>query len=448
MTVAMSVVGVLAVAVGVAVSIALHEIGHLLPAKRFGVRCSQYMIGFGPTIWSRTIGETQYGVKAIPLGGYVRMIGMYPPRPADLTASDTAPVGRFAALAEQARAESDREIGPGDEHRVFYKLSVPKKLLVMIGGPAMNLVLAFVLLGVAVSGIGVPTVVPTISTVAECLPSTAPTAAKPQPDCLPGDPASPAALAGLRAGDTIVAVGQAPVTTWSDVLSAVRAARGTTLEFTVDRDGQRTVLPVSIAALTRAVTTDGKARVAPDGSVVTESVGYLGVSPAQGQVRQPLTQVPRVMGDMLGATGAALLTVPEKMVGIVQTVTGQADRDPNGPMSVVGLGRLGGEVAGGQLGAETVGAKAFLLVSLVVGLNLALFFFNLLPLLPLDGGHAIGAIWEGLKRAGARLLGRPDPGYVDVAKALPIAYAVSTVVIVMAVLLVYADLVTPVRLGG
>ncbi len=154
------------------------------------------------------------------------------------------------------------------------------------------------------------------------------------------------------------------------------------------------------------------------------------------------------MGDMLGATGSALLGVPAKMVGVFQSVTGQAERDPDGPMSVVGVGRLGGELTSGALGIDSPGAVAFLLVTLLVGLNLALFFFNLLPLLPLDGGHAIGAVWEGLKRRGARLLGRPDPGYVDVAKGLPIAYAVSTLVIVMSVLLVYADFVAPVRLAG
>ncbi|MEI2732593.1 MAG: site-2 protease family protein [Dermatophilaceae bacterium] len=440
------VLGVLVVVAGVALSIALHEIGHLVPAKRFGVRCSQYMIGFGPTLWSKTKGETQYGLKAIPLGGYVRMIGMYPPRPGGRT--EAGPSGRFGALIDEAREESAREIGPGDENRVFYKLSVPKKLVVMLGGPTMNLALATGLLAVAVSGIGTPTLVPTLSSISACVPSTAPTVTKPQPDCLPGDPQSPAAKAGLQVGDTILAVGPTRVSTWAEATAAIRSAPGSALELTVDRGGSPLAVPVSIAALARPREgADGRAQVR-DGALVTETVGFLGASPSRAEVRQPLSSVPGVMGDMLGATGSALLGVPAKMVGVFQSVTGQAERDPDGPMSVVGVGRLGGELTSGALGIDSPGAVAFLLVTLLVGLNLALFFFNLLPLLPLDGGHAIGAVWEGLKRRGARLLGRPDPGYVDVAKGLPIAYAVSTLVIVMSVLLVYADFVAPVRLAG
>ncbi len=240
------VLGVLVVVAGVALSIALHEIGHLVPAKRFGVRCSQYMIGFGPTLWSKTKGETQYGLKAIPLGGYVRMIGMYPPRPGGRT--EAGPSGRFGALIDEAREESAREIGPGDENRVFYKLSVPKKLVVMLGGPTMNLALATGLLAVAVSGIGTPTLVPTLSSISACVPSTAPTVTKPQPDCLPGDPQSPAAKAGLQVGDTILAVGPTRVSTWAEATAAIRSAPGSALELTVDRGGSPLAVPVSIAA--------------------------------------------------------------------------------------------------------------------------------------------------------------------------------------------------------
>ncbi|HOA03872.1 MAG TPA: site-2 protease family protein, partial [Dermatophilaceae bacterium] len=143
MTTVYYIAGILLIVLGVGVSIALHELGHLVPAKRFGVKCSQYMIGFGPTLWSRTIGDTQVGVKAIPLGGYVRMIGMIPPRagdaPGQLRSMSTS---RMGTLVDQARQQSMDEIEPGDENRVFYKLSVPKKVTVMLGGPLMNLALA------------------------------------------------------------------------------------------------------------------------------------------------------------------------------------------------------------------------------------------------------------------------------------------------------------------
>jgi membrane-associated protease RseP (regulator of RpoE activity) len=453
MTVVLYVVGVAFIALGVGVSIALHEIGHLVPAKRFGVKCKQYMIGFGPTVWSRRTRETEYGIKAIPLGGYVRMIGMYPPRagdsPGQLRPSST---GRMSALIDQARQESLDEIGPGDENRVFYKLSVPKKVVVMLGGPVMNLVLAAVLLAITVSVVGIPTAVPTLASVSTCVPTAAPTVAQPQPECQPGDPQAPAAQAGLQAQDTIVAVDGVPVETWTEATNAIRSSAGRTLTLTVVRPGvaDPLTLQAPIVALQRAARTEqGQVRV-ENGAVVTESVGYLGASATSGFVRQPLTEVPATMGRLVSETGKALLTVPQKMVGVVQAVAGQAERDPNGPMSVVGVGRAGGEVASGAvlIGDGSARSILFLLLSMLVGLNLALFMFNLIPLLPLDGGHVVGALWEGTKRTFARLLHRPDPGYVDVAKALPLAYAVSTVVIVMAVLLIYADLVSPVKLAG
>jgi membrane-associated protease RseP (regulator of RpoE activity) len=124
-------------------------------------------------------------------------------------------------------------------------------------------------------------------------------------------------------------------------------------------------------------------------------------------------------------------------------------------MSVVGVGRLAGEVASGQVSSGVTGSspgsgsfRLVFLISLVASLNIALFVFNLIPLMPLDGGHAAGALWEGLKRQVARLRGRPNPGYVDVAKALPVTYVVAIALIGMGALLMYADVVNPVKLGG
>jgi len=142
----LEVVGIVLFAALIAASIALHELGHLVPAKKFGVRVSDYMVGFGPTLWSTVRGETRYGVKWIPLGGYIRMIGMLPPDPADPEGrSRSLSTGRFAALIAQARAASFDEIRPGDENRLFYKLPVHRRVIIMLGGPFMNLVLAFVL---------------------------------------------------------------------------------------------------------------------------------------------------------------------------------------------------------------------------------------------------------------------------------------------------------------
>ena len=443
------IVGVLVVALGVGLSIALHEIGHLVPAKKFGVKVTQYMVGFGPTVWSRNKGgETEYGVKAIPLGGYIRMIGMFPPKPGDpenqLRASST---GRFTQLMDQARQDSMDEVSPSDEHRVFYKLSVPKKVVIMMGGPVMNLLIAFVLLGGILTLYGIPTATPLITSVAICVPSAAPTIDKPQPDCAAGDPASPATLAGLQKGDRIVSVNGTPVTLWDHVTPLIRKSAGQTMTLVVDRNGSQVTLQAPIAALNRAAYVDtDKVKVDGNGKVVTEQVGYLGATPSGELIKGTVLQVPGFVWNAFTQTAGVVVNVPQKMVGVVQAAFGSGERDPNGPISVVGVGRVGGEIASADLGPESTTAKFMTLLSLIAALNMALFVFNLIPLLPLDGGHVAGALWEGAKRSWARVRGKPNPGYVDVAKALPVAYTMALVLITMSALLIYADIVKPVKL--
>ena len=443
------IVGVLVVALGVGLSIALHEIGHLVPAKKFGVKVTQYMVGFGPTVWSRNKGgETEYGVKAIPLGGYIRMIGMFPPKPGDpenqLRASST---GRFTQLMDQARQDSMDEVSPSDEHRVFYKLSVPKKVVIMMGGPVMNLLIAFVLLGGILTLYGIPTATPLITSVAICVPSAAPTIDKPQPDCAAGDPASPATLAGLQKGDRIVSVNGTPVTLWDQVTPLIRKSAGQTMTLVVDRNGSQVTLQAPIAALNRAAYVDtDKVKVDGNGKVVTEQVGYLGATPSGELIKGTVLQVPGFVWNAFTQTAGVVVNVPQKMVGVVQAAFGSGERDPNGPISVVGVGRVGGEIASADLGPESTTAKFMTLLSLIAALNMALFVFNLIPLLPLDGGHVAGALWEGAKRSWARVRGKPNPGYVDVAKALPVAYTMALVLITMSALLIYADIVKPVKL--
>src|SRR5918992_2020074 len=146
----------LAAAIGffalVMASIALHEIGHLVPGKLFDVKTTQYFVGFGRTLWSRRKGETEYGVKMIPLGGYVRFVGMYPPsknRPGQVRAART---GIFQAMADNARAAEWEAIRPSDDGRLFYQKKSWQKLIIMAGGPVMNLLLAFaILLGVSMT---------------------------------------------------------------------------------------------------------------------------------------------------------------------------------------------------------------------------------------------------------------------------------------------------------
>jgi membrane-associated protease RseP (regulator of RpoE activity) len=445
----MYLLGVLVIVLGVAVSIALHELGHLLPAKRFGLKVPQYMIGFGPTIWSRRRGETEYGVKAIPLGGYIRMIGMFPPKPgADPTQLRASSTGRFSQLMDQARQDSLEEVGPGDEHRVFYKLSVPKKLVIMLGGPTMNLLIAIVLVTGVTTLYGANELTPRISSVAQCVTVQTAAAAVPQA-CTAKDPVAPANKAGLRPGDRILSIGGRQVSTWDEVRAIVRPSGDKPLAMVIQRDGARVTLTATPIFTDVPVLTDQGEPVRDGaGRVRTERVGFMGFSPSMELVRQPVTAVPGIIGTQVAQTAGVILRIPQKMVGIAQAAFGSGVRDRYSPMSVVGVGRVAGEVADGQISGLGGGgmSKLVTLLMLIASLNIALFVFNLVPLLPLDGGHAAGALWEGLKRRIAKLRGRPNPGYVDVAKALPIAYAMSLALIGMSVLLIYADIVNPVKL--
>jgi len=447
----MYLLGVLFVALGISVSIALHEVGHLLPAKRFGVKITQYMVGFGPTVWSRQRGETEYGLKAVPLGGYTRMIGMFPPKPgADPSMLRGSSTGRFSQLMDQARDESMEQVKPGDEDRVFYKLSTPKKLVVMLGGPTMNLVIAAVLLGGIFTLYGIGQITARVSAVSQCV-QTVPANGSAPATCSPSDPQAPANVAGIRPGDRIISLAGQPVNNWDDVRALVRPNGGRQISVVVERAGQTLHLTATpILNNVPRVDAAGNLVVGPDGKALTDRVGFMGFSPSAEIVRQPLSAVPALIGDQLSRTAGVVFRIPQKMAGIAKAAFGGGVRDPNGPMSVVGVGRVAGEVANGQLpGVADSGASKFVvLISLIGSLNIALFVFNLIPLLPLDGGHAAGALWEGLKRQVARLRGRPNPGYVDVAKALPVAYAVSIALIGMSVLLIYADLVNPIKIGG
>ena len=447
----MYLLGVLFVALGISISIALHELGHFMAAKKFGVKITQYMIGFGPTIWSRRRGETEYGLKAVPLGGYVRMIGMFPPKPgADPSMLRGSSTGRFSQLMDQAREESMEQVKPGDENRVFYKLSAPRKLVVMLGGPAMNLVIAAVLLGGIFTLYGIGELTGRVSAVSQCV-QTVPANGTAPATCSPSDPPAPANVAGIRPGDRIISLAGQPVTNWDDVRALVRPNGGRRIDVVVERTGKNLRLTATpILTEVPRVDAEGSLVVGPDGQALTDRVGFMGFSPSAEIVKQPVTAVPALVGDQVARTAGVVFRIPEKMVGIAQAAFGQGARDPNGPMSVVGVGRVAGEVADGQLAgvADSGASKFVILLSLIGSLNIALFVFNLIPLLPLDGGHAAGALWEGLKRQVARLRGRPNPGYVDVAKALPVAYGVSIALIGMSILLIYADVVNPIKLGG
>jgi membrane-associated protease RseP (regulator of RpoE activity) len=409
-------------------SIGLHEIGHLAPAKKFGVKVTQYMIGFGPTIWSKQKGDTEYGVKAIPLGGYIRMIGMVPPAKDGEIAK-----GPFADLVNSARQQSLEEIGPGDENKVFYKLSVPKKLTVMFGGPFMNLVLAFVFFAISFAGIGFPAATNEVKQVVTCLPSEVDVLG----NCLPGTTASPALSAGIKDGDKIISFDGKEITDWEALANGIRESKEGNVEITVLREGKELNLTAEIVLATRPSSANSE--------VANEPTPYLGIAPQIIMERQSINSVFDVLVNITVGTGQVLWNLPERVGQLFGAAFLGEQRDPEGLVGIVGVTRVGGEIAA----AEIPGMWRFAtLLNLAGGLNMALFLFNLLPLLPLDGGHVAGAIYEGLRRSFAKLRRKPDPGPADTSKMLPFAYSVAILLIGLSMLLLYVDVVNPIRLGG
>lgn len=442
MTVLLFILGVVVVAVGIAVSIALHEVGHLLPAKLFNVRVTKYMIGFGKTIFSIKRGETEYGFKAIPAGGYVAMIGMYPPN-ADDGAVRPSSTGMFQTLATEARSMAHEEVGPGDENRVFYKLPVWKKVIIMLGGPLMNLLIGTVLMAVVLMGFGTSQPTTTVASVSACQVKYG----EPEPTDLSTCTKTPAAAAGIQPGDTITTFDGKAVTSWDQLTGWIRDDAGKSVAITLLRNG-KTVNTTLTPVLTSRPVVDinGTQEKDASGAAKMASVGFAGIGATSHLVPQPASAVLPAVGNNLVQISGVVLNLPQRLVAVAQAAFSSAPRDPNGPISVVGVGRVAGEVASMQ--DVPVAARVETLISLVAGLNLALFVFNLIPLLPLDGGHVAGALYEAVRRGLAKVFRKRDPGPFDIAKLLPLTYVVASVLLVMGALLIYADIVKPVDIFG
>lgn len=301
MTLLMTVLGVVVFAVGLLVSIAWHELGHLSTAKIFGIRVPQYMVGFGPTIWSRRKGETEYGIKAIPMGGYIRMIGMFPPgEDGKVTARSTSP---FRSMIEDARSAAYEELQPGDDTRLFYTRKPWKRVIVMFAGPFMNLVLAVAIFLTTLMTFGLNTQTTSVATVSDCVIQQS----EKRDKCVPGDPAAPAKAAGLKAGDKIVAFDGRPVGDWSALQKDIRATVGPAT-ITVERAGQRVDLKANLIE-NKVAKTDGSGRYVKDEYV---TAGFLGFAPASGYVPQSFGQSVDRMGEMMQAGVESLVALPSR----------------------------------------------------------------------------------------------------------------------------------------
>jgi membrane-associated protease RseP (regulator of RpoE activity) len=388
--------GILIFVVALLFSIMLHEAGHFVTAKKFGMKVTQFFVGFGQTLWSRRKGETEYGVKAIPAGGFVKIVGM----------------------------TELEDVDPADEPRSFRRQPGWQRIIVLAAGSFMHFALAFVLLFALAVGIGLasPGTSTTIGAIDTCVPHSL-TAA-----CKPSDPASPAKQVGIRAGDKIIAVAGVPVRNWAQMGRVLRSQpAGKPVTVTVQRGGRQLTLSPSLAVI------HGR-----QGS-------YLGVSPVVVFQRAgPLgavTYAGSKFGQILAGSAGVVASLPKAVPDLFAK---DRANTPGGQVtSVVGAADVTGQVVAAPIGWQ---ARIALVMLIVASLNIFVGAFNLLPLLPLDGGHLAIVIYERCRAWLARLRGKPDPGPVDFRRFVPVSVGVFALLVGFGLLLIMADLVNPVHI--
>jgi membrane-associated protease RseP (regulator of RpoE activity) len=383
----------------------IHEAGHYLTAKRFGMKVTEFFLGFGARIWSFRRGETEFGIKAIPAGGYCKIVGMAP----------------------------GEEVAPEDQHRRFLSGTVPQRLIVLGAGSFLHFVLGFILVLILFSGIGTVRALNTVEEVVPCI------LTQGQSECAPSAPRSPALSAGLLAGDEIISVrsvgaqSEGEKMKWGEIVTLIRASANEELIFTIDRSGELLELTIPVASRT----IDG------------QSFGVIGVVNDFGKVRlgpiDGIVESATFVRDVTTGSFEALIKLPTLIPALIDQTFGGEERDPAGLVGIVGVARTTGEAAGSER-LDTSDKITFFIV-MVAGLNIFVGIFNLLPILPLDGGHMAVAIADGVKRTSARLRKRPMPEPIDVEKLTPLTLVVVVLLLSLTVLLVIADIVNPVRLG-
>ena len=400
-------IGIALFALAILVSVALHECGHMWIARATGMRVRRYFVGFGPTLWSTRRGETEYGVKAVPLGGFCDIAGMTPVE----------------------------ELAPEEEDRAMYKQKTWKRVAVLFAGPAMNFLICLVLIyGIALVW-GLPNLHPPTKAVVGETACVAPeTAPGKLGDCTgPG----PAALAGIRPGDVVVKVGDTPVSNFEDMAAAVRKLHGS-VPVVVERDGTTISTRVDVTSTQRYLSTGphgkGQPRAATVGAI---GVGAPRLVPTRYGVLSAVPATLAFTADLSGQVGKALWTIPTKVGALVHAIGG-GERDPQTPMSVVGASIIGGDTVDHGLWV----AFWFFLAQL----NLILGAINLVPLLPFDGGHIGIAVFEKLRNLRRSARGMVAAAPVNYLKLMPATYVVVALVVGYMLLTVTADVVNPIRL--
>ncbi|MGH3615946.1 MAG: M50 family metallopeptidase [Pseudonocardia sp.] len=391
--------GVTLFALGIAISVALHEAGHLVTAKVFGMRVRRYFIGFGPSIFSFRRGETEYGLKVIPAGGFCDIAGM-------------------TALDPVTEEEAPR---------AFFRKPTWQRVVVLSAGSVTHFIVGMVLIFVLAVGWGLPNVAgtPVAGEVSCAADQVSPTEIAP---CGVGVP-TPAADAGLLPGDTIVSVAGTRTQTWSDAVLAIRESSGPT-PILVERDGAQVPLTVDVATVRRLDLETG----APT------TVGAIGVGQQQVFEYGPVSAVPATFaftGVVFERVWDGILAFPEKVPRLVDAIAG-AERDPDSPVSVVGASIIGGDAVERGLWEQ--------FIFLLAVLNFFVGVFNLLPLLPLDGGHIMVNLYERARDWTRAKLGRAAMPPVDYTRLLPVTFVLILVIGAVGLLTLTADIVNPIRL--
>ena len=408
----MGIIGVLVIVVGLLISVALHECGHMIPAKKFGVYVPEFAVGFGPQIFGVKKGETTYSLRAILLGGYVRLVGMFAPARDGVKTTNRR--GKLT-LAQEAREASMEEIPEGYGSRAFYLLHPAQKIIVMISGPLVNLFLSILFLSIALVGIGIPKASLTLSEVPQQLTTQGVTVD------------APAYAAGIRAGDRITGVNGSAVTSWEQMRQSIAGSQGS-IDIDYLRNGQ--LFHVNVDPLR---------------SGDNVSIGVIAGTEYQAA---SVGTVASTVGETFTGTVSVVARLPIALWDVGRSIFTGAPRDSGGVMSVVGIGRIAADATSSDVTASSGGwmRSAALLLSILASLNMALFVFNLLPFPPLDGGHIVPAIYEWIRRGLARVRGREVPPPVDTARLMPLTYTMGAILVAMTVLLMIADIVVPISL--
>ena len=394
----MKIIGVLAFIIALLLSVMIHEFGHYITAKKYGMRVSEFFLGFGKRLWSFTRGETEFGIKAIPAGGYCRIEGM--------TATDEMP--------------------PGEESRAFFKANSGRKLVVLGAGSFLHFVLGFIILLIIFAGIGTAKPTTTISEISSCVPRL-------NAACADTDPKSPALIAGLQAGDVITSLNGVPVNNWAKDVEVIRTSAGKELVIEFERNGQ--AQSISVMAATRII--EGK------------EYGFLGIVNEFELVRDaPFTSIKNsalVSWDFISGAVKAIISLPSKIPALWGATVSGTERDPNGLVGIVGVAQVTGQAASTDGLSASERIQTFLLI--IASLNFFVGVFNLLPILPLDGGHMAVAIADEVRALFARIRGRSRPEGINVNKLAPFTMVVFVLLAALTVLLLAADIVNPIQVN-